>query len=136
MSGAQCQVRPNYFHHEPLTVQLLTTGTECQPFSALKRHLLAHPVKARNSSRLGKLRLMPVPLKVPQNVCTLFGILSRSTPSPEEVIPEHPAKCSSRSSKLEGKPAAMADRPVSVSFTQPMKSKYNLRSPWQKCDLG
>ena len=98
--------------------------------------LLAHPVKARNSSRLGKLRLMPVPLKVPLNVCTLFGILSRSTPSPEEVIPEHPAKCSSRSSKLEGKPAAMADRPVSVSFTQPMKSKYNLRSPWQKCDLS
>ena len=97
---------------------------------------LPHPVDSRKSSRLEKLRLILVPLKVPLNVCKCLGSRSRSTPRPEKVMPEHPAKCSSRSCKVEGKPEAMAERPVSVTFVQPMKSRYSLCSPWQNRDLS
>lgn len=79
---------------------------------------------------------MPVPLKVALNVCKPLGIRSRSDPTPDEVIKEHPAKCNSRSSKLDGRPAAIADRPASVILAQPMKSKYSFCSPWQNLDLN
>ena len=116
--------------------QLLRSRVSSGQFNKNCSSFLPHPVDSRKSSRLEKLRLIPVPLKVPLNVCKCLGSRSRSTPRPEKVMPEHPAKCSSRSCKVEGRPEAMAERPVSVTFVQPMKSRYSLCSPWQNRDLS